>query len=335
MNLIDRYVHAVGENLPRKSRADIEAEIRSLLEDTLEERSQSAGRPADEAMQVEVLKEFGSPEKMAASYLPPRYLIGPRLFPIFWLVIRIVAIVITVLAMIGLGVDLSQPGLSSSEILALLGQGVIDYFTSILAALGNVVFVFAIIEWLMPKTNLEQATDWDPRKLQAYEDPERVQPVSLIVEIIFTVIAILFFNLYVSWLGFPFMVNGKFTVVPFFTEAFLRYVPLFNVLWVLEIALNAFLLRAGRWQTWTRWASGALKGFSVVILVMMITGPAIIGVNLSGTGIEPQAAGVLERMATTAAMFGLVVALIAQSVDLVKSMYRLVVRQAPVSIPGE
>jgi hypothetical protein len=40
-------------------------------------------------------------------------------------------------------------------------------------------------------------------------------------------------------------------------------------------------------------------------------------------------------MATTAAMFGLVVALIAQSVDLVKSMYRLVVRQAPTPIPGE
>ena len=38
MDLIDRYVHEVGRYLPRKNRADIQAELRSLLIDTLEAR---------------------------------------------------------------------------------------------------------------------------------------------------------------------------------------------------------------------------------------------------------------------------------------------------------
>ena len=43
MNLIDRYVTDVGKYLPRRNRADIEAEIRSTLEDMLEERAQAPG----------------------------------------------------------------------------------------------------------------------------------------------------------------------------------------------------------------------------------------------------------------------------------------------------
>jgi len=35
MNLIDKYIAEVGKHLPRKQRADIEAEIRSTLEDML------------------------------------------------------------------------------------------------------------------------------------------------------------------------------------------------------------------------------------------------------------------------------------------------------------
>jgi uncharacterized protein (UPF0216 family) len=44
MNLIDKYITEVGKHLPRKNRADIEAEIRSTLEDMLEERSAGARR---------------------------------------------------------------------------------------------------------------------------------------------------------------------------------------------------------------------------------------------------------------------------------------------------
>jgi uncharacterized protein (UPF0216 family) len=44
MNLIDKYIAEVGKHLPRRNRSDIEAEIRSTLEDMLDERKQATAR---------------------------------------------------------------------------------------------------------------------------------------------------------------------------------------------------------------------------------------------------------------------------------------------------
>ena len=57
MSLIDRYIHEVGRHLPRKNRSDIQAELRSLLTDSLEDR---AGTKTSEADVAALLKEFGS-----------------------------------------------------------------------------------------------------------------------------------------------------------------------------------------------------------------------------------------------------------------------------------
>src|SRR5512146_73326 len=147
MELIDLYVAEVGQNLPAKGRADLEAEIRSLIEDTVEGRAQAAGRPVDEELVAEVLKEFGSPARMAASYLPPRYLIGPRFYPTFMLVMRIVLTLIGVVALVRLGVALTAPGVTFENCIATFGQSLANFMTSALVALGNIVFIFAIIEW--------------------------------------------------------------------------------------------------------------------------------------------------------------------------------------------
>ena len=61
MNLIDRYVHQVGKRLPKKQRTDVEAELRSLLSDMVEDRAQTKVNKADEEIIVDVLRDFGSP----------------------------------------------------------------------------------------------------------------------------------------------------------------------------------------------------------------------------------------------------------------------------------
>ena len=107
-NWIDRYVAQVGRSLPQSKRADIEKEIRSLLEDMLDDRSKTEGREADEEMTLAVLKEMGEPEKVAAGYLPEKYLIGPRLYPLFTLVLRVVLIVMAGVTLFGLVVNLAR-----------------------------------------------------------------------------------------------------------------------------------------------------------------------------------------------------------------------------------
>ena len=152
MNLIERYVSEIGKHLPRKSRADIETEIRSTLEDMLEERSAKAGRPVDDEMVKELLKEYGAPDQVAATYLPEQYLIGPKLFPIFWLVLKIVGIVLTVLAIVGFGVRFGMSDMGMQAFGSQLAKSALEYFGGIVSAFGNIVLIFAILERALPTT---------------------------------------------------------------------------------------------------------------------------------------------------------------------------------------
>ena len=53
MNLIENYASEVGRHLPRRNRADIEAEIRSALQDLLDERSRETGKTVDEGARLD------------------------------------------------------------------------------------------------------------------------------------------------------------------------------------------------------------------------------------------------------------------------------------------
>ena len=64
MNLLDRYIHEVGRYLPRKKRGDIQAELRSSIVDSLEDRF---GPDPEESQVVELLQELGKPREVAAS----------------------------------------------------------------------------------------------------------------------------------------------------------------------------------------------------------------------------------------------------------------------------
>ena len=70
MNLIELYVGEVGKRLPLKGRKDIEAELRSTLEDMLEDRARKAGRPVEDLEGAWVAEipagRLGEPEELAA-----------------------------------------------------------------------------------------------------------------------------------------------------------------------------------------------------------------------------------------------------------------------------
>lgn len=89
---IDRYVYQVVRALPRKNRGDIEKEIRSLINDMLEERC--GGREPQQKDVDIVLIELGDPRTLAARYSEKgeRYLIGPALYPRYIFLLKIVGI---------------------------------------------------------------------------------------------------------------------------------------------------------------------------------------------------------------------------------------------------
>ncbi|HZJ22128.1 MAG TPA: hypothetical protein VFD54_02395, partial [Anaerolineales bacterium] len=169
MKLIDRYIAEVGRHLPRKQRADIEAEIRSTLEDMLEERKQAEGA-VSEAEVIELLKEYGAPRDVADSYVGPRYLIGPRIYPTFELVTRIVLIVLFGIALAGLGLGLAQSSLTGPEFLKTIGDSALDLLGGLITVFGNLVLAFAILERVLPAKEFEEEEEWNPAELAREPD---------------------------------------------------------------------------------------------------------------------------------------------------------------------
>lgn len=323
MNLIDQYVFEVGENLPEKQRADLEKEIRSLIEDTLDERSKSTGRAIDDALTVEVLKEFGSPAKMAASYQAPRYLIGPRLYPTFILVIKIVALVMLVMTLIGFGVNAATGVQTPQSIFELIKSTILNLFQNIMTSLGNVVLIFAIMERFVPQ-GIEKEKDWDPRKMKPVEEPDRINRFEQVWIIIWSSIAILLFNFYPQLLQVAFVQGGGWYHMQILSDAFFKYVPILTVLWGLEILLCVLLFMRGSWQAGTRWFQVVIKALNIIVLAVIIAGPPIFSLAVTGM---PTLPGIEKLPAIFPTAYNgfrvlLVFVLVLECVELGKAIYR-------------
>ena len=264
MNLIDRYITEVGKHLPRKNRQDIQRELRSTLEDMLADRSEATDQPVDEAMTVALLKEYGSPQKVADGYLPKRYLVGPRLYPFFLMVTQIVVTVLFFVFLALMAVSLYRTGLSGAEFLSAVSKFAMSFISGSITALGYIVIAFAIIDRSMSAQQVaaeleEERTAWDPQSLAREPDPDQVKPAESIFAILFLLLGLALFNLYPQWVGAWFMIDGAWTHIPMLAPAFFTYLPWINLLILLEIGLHLVLLRRGSWGLGTRLANIVLN----------------------------------------------------------------------------
>ena len=292
INLIDAYVSEIGRRLPRKTRGDIEAEIRSILQDMLDERSQKAGKPVDEEMTLEVLKSYGAPEKVAATYQGERSLIGPRMYPTFMLIVRIVLAVTGTLALIGLGVALSH-AMNAQDAVQTVLTAIGNFVVSAMTALGNVVLIFAIIEWALYQggtkadfKRIPTEKEWDPRALLKASPSNLVKMGETIVEIVGCFAAIAIFNFYPQILGLGIFHEGIWYIgignapyTPLLSQAFFHFVPYLTMMWVLTILLNIVLLRIGHWDTTTRLCFIGLKIVNIVIAAAMLAAPSLLAIT--------------------------------------------------------
>jgi hypothetical protein len=327
MNLIDKYIAEVGKYLPRKNRADIEAEIRSTLEDMLDERKQSAGQ-ADDAMVVQLLRDYGTPRKVAESYGSKQYLIGPRLYPTFILVTQIVVSVLLVISLVGLGLGLAKSDLTGPGFISTVGGSLLNLLGGLIAAFGNIVLVFAILERTLPAEEFEKETEeWDPARLASEPDPDRVKFAEQIVSIFFTAAFLIVLNLYPGILGFGFFQNDEWTFFsPILSDTFFSYLPWINILGVLEIALSIILLRQGFWQMWTRITRAVLELGTIALAVAMLRGPSLVALSaadLAGTPLA-DSAPVLLRVAEWVPTLVLTIVIIVASIEVGQTVYHLV-----------
>ena len=326
MNLLDRYVEEVGKYLPRNSREDIKAEIRSILEDMINEMEQDGG-PRDEKV-MKVLKEYGEPRKVAESYIGPRYLIGPRLYPTFELILKIVLACVLGAGLLGYGVSASiTDSFAGPDFLSFLGQFWLGLLGGMISAFGNIVIVFAILERVLPASKFEEVADeWNPADLAKEPDPDEVKMSEAIAAIIFTVAGLAIFNLYPNVVGLAFNTDGVWTFIPILSKAFFTYLPWINLLGVLQIIFNLYQLRQATWTLFTRLSRIALELCTISLATAMLKGPSLIDLGVEKFAGTPLAgsADVFTKMFGFLPNLVLVIIIVVSIVEVVQSIYRLV-----------
>ena len=355
--LFDRYVHQVGRRLPKKQRDDVQAELHSLLMDALQDRMAERGaeeETATEEDQVAILQEYGPPERVAAQYTPPhRYLIGPRVYDLYLIVVASVFGAITLSHLLLLALTMLGELDPLSALAASFGGVFGSYLGAALSGLGSVTLTFAILERILPDSVLTTHVEvgpvtlpalaigrgspevvseekdepaWDPRTLPEIQDHAQIEVGGLVASVVFTVIGLIVFNVFPEWVGVGFVgtIDGgpvDWHMRPLLASTFFTaYLPLLNVLWMASIGLNVFLLRQGRWQRLTRVVDFVLTVCGAFVLYWMIVGPPILTM---GAIRSESLRDLLGSILPTMLKVGLVIGLITTIIEGIQKIYRI------------
>ena len=153
--LIDRYLNAVKEQLPRGQQDDVINELSENLREQIEDEETTLGRPLLETEQAAILKRFGNPMVVAARYRGDtrsvsfgRQLIGPELFPTY---LKVLSVNVAITAIIAVAI-------------VLVGGGAV--WSSMYGGLVPILVQFAIVTGIFIYADRRFARDpdtWDPQ----------------------------------------------------------------------------------------------------------------------------------------------------------------------------
>jgi hypothetical protein len=235
----------------------------------------------------------------------------------------------------------TQIPMTVNDVLQIIGAGIARIISTAIAGFGYVVLSFAIIERFVPASEfkMDEEKEWDPASLMKEPEPTEVKPWEPILTIVFTFIVISLFNFNRQWLNLQYGFDngqwigwwvtgsGQQSVIPLFTDAFFRWLPLMNVGWVADIVLNGMLLRTGKWTTGTRLFSIGIKVLQIVILALLITGPSILGItpeSLQASDVfDADTAQTLGTLAQTAARIALGLGIFGTTIEIIKTAYKM------------
>ncbi|WP_411289072.1 hypothetical protein [Phenylobacterium sp.] len=182
MDLIERYLAAVGRELNDAQRGDVTAELRDVLMTEVEEREAALGRPLEEDEAEALIQAFGHPMVVAGRYRGPRALIGPEVYPFWWASLKAsavtVAAVYLVLALVkAVLIDDARP----------LTHGLVpSLYTAAVWVFAGVTLVFVAVERFVPKRVLRRWRGADLPPAEAKPKSRFESAASLTIAILFT-----------------------------------------------------------------------------------------------------------------------------------------------------
>jgi hypothetical protein len=246
MEMVERYIYAVTKRLPENQREDIEKELRGLIEDMLEERSD--GEEPTSADIESVLLGLGDPAELADKYRGKnRYLIGPEYFDKYMLVLKIVLVASTFGILVSLLIAYSiNPPVSIAE---LFGNVISSLFYALFQGFTWVTVVFVILEYkqISLKRPHGKREEFKPSDLPPVPTGDvRIRKSSPIVGIIFSVILLSILNFSPQLFGVK-ILGSAYTPI-FNLDVLHSYIILINISFVCLILKEIIRIVYGRYN---------------------------------------------------------------------------------------
>ena len=169
MILLDRYLQTLRLFLPKAQRDDIIRELSGEIEAQVAEQEHELGRTLNLDEEAAILGRYGHPMLTAARYRHQQHLVGPLVFPYYWLLLRLVLVLVVAGHVVGAGVLLAN-GADWSEI-GPLGERLLE--TSLKTGAWLTLLAAGAELWLARSGTLEK---WNPRTLVLQPKERPVEP---------------------------------------------------------------------------------------------------------------------------------------------------------------
>jgi hypothetical protein len=311
-DLINRYVRAVGQYLPEKDRDDVQNELRSQIQDKLDDRFGAASTQDDV---VNVLTELGDPARLALAYGSRQYLVGPELYPTLKRVLGYGLVIAPAVAVAIQTIDV----LNDANPASLLGLMITAGAVALEAAL-TFVAVTVLIFFILQHSGYESSAKpkaFNPRELLTDDDPRAVDKGELAFEVATSVFGALL-------LGYAFVIGGieiqhnpwlPAGVIPSSQPLLAALVALTLV----SIVIHLIALVRKRWTASMWLAETAIELASIVALYLAIFKP-FMDYLIANAPASSDAAGnpIVQNTALIVAMSAVVITLITRGLRWLK-----------------
>ena len=290
MEQITIYVSEVIRYLPQKSQSEIKKELTTNILDMVDELT--AGGMSEKDAVTTVLSKMGNPRLLADQYLDKKaYLIGPRYYPTYLMIAKIVSGAVA----LGITVALSVQYLFSPDvsIIQTIVQWLSSIFSGVIQAIAWVTLIFAAVErfeevGVLKNVDVE-LDDWSVKDLpKSQRNSKKSDRFEGLVGFLFAIIFLILLNTRLELFGVYMFDQGTLKeIIPVFNlQNASTWIPLLSI----AIAFNAIsdgIAMAMRNQTRnTMWFRLVLSLLSFIFFAYVLINGNIFNVDLA-TQIAP------------------------------------------------
>ncbi len=308
MKLLERYLLQIERYLPRKDKAEVSDELRSLFLDQLEDYDDTDQTKEDRLK--DMIIEFGSPLQVAMKYRNDKPIILRELEPFLFMVFKIISISVpsALLFVTALGVYSDNIDVSTGFLVLELLKAIPSIFMALVTALGIVFLIFAGLSRALDPNKIED--DFHPDYLPPI--PVDVYKVSMFEAIIGTAGGLVFlyvFN-YQPGLIAVYYDNVR---EPLLNSNFDKILPFLNVSVSLTMLLQGYYLFKQSKSKLTITFEAVLQVFSGIILILLSQADIFNDIIINGFNIE-----IIPTLFKIGMIVGAVAAFIGAIVKIVK-----------------